>query len=176
MKLSNCVALGFEKLIEEGDTREIGKFLAFTTEKIIAPQWLSESCGIDTIDAPDEENQQARFDRLALVPNKLRIQVKYRGGKCLHMEQTRRTTGRNASGGSKNGQVRYSTDSFDVILFVIPNGEYTDTSKWDYLAIPASELEDETMPGYCVGRVPAALQKKYQGKAEQVMRALAKAS
>ena len=171
MKLSNCVALGFEMLIEEGDTREIGKFLAFTTEKVIAPQWLEETCGIKTVDSPDEENQQARYDRLAVGSN-LRIQVKYRGGKSLHMEQTRRTTGRNAGGGAKNGQVRYSTDSFDVILFVIPNGQYTDTSNWEYLAIPASELEDETMPGYCVGRVSAALQKKYRGKAKEVFKTL----
>ena len=171
MKLSNCVALGFEMLIEEGDTREIGKFLAFTTEKVIAPQWLEETCGIKTVDSPDEENQQARYDRLAVGSN-LRIQVKYRGGKSLHMEQTRRTTGRNAVGGAKNGQVRYSTDSFDVILFVIPNGQYADTSNWEYLAIPAWELEDETMPGFCVGRVSAALQKKYRGKAKEVFKTL----
>ena len=38
-KLSEIVALGFEELITEGDTREIGKFLAFPTERIIAPHW-----------------------------------------------------------------------------------------------------------------------------------------
>ena len=47
-KLSEIVALGFEELITEGDTREIGKFLAFPTERIIAPQWLREECGVYT--------------------------------------------------------------------------------------------------------------------------------
>jgi len=167
-RLSESVARGFEELIREGDTREIGKFLAFTTEKIIAPEWMENECGIKTISAPDEENQQARYDRLA-VDSKLRIQVKFRGGKTLHMEQTRRTTGRNANGGAKNGQVRYSMDSFDVILFVIPNNEYEDPSNWDYLVIPVFELEDPQMPGYCVGRVSAALIKKYKGQGKEVL-------
>ena len=51
-QLSEIVALGFEELIKEGDTREIGKFLAFPTERIIAPQWLR--CLLYTSDAADE--------------------------------------------------------------------------------------------------------------------------
>jgi hypothetical protein len=102
--LSEIVALGFQELISEGDTREIGKFLAFPTERIIAPQWLREECGIVTTPSPDDaDGQQEKYDRLST--NKLRIQVKYRGGNSLHMEQTRRTTGKNATQGAKNGQV-----------------------------------------------------------------------
>ena len=83
-KLSEIVALGFEELITEGDTREIGKFLAFPTERIIAPQWLREECGVYTKQSPDDdEGQQEKYDRLST--NGLRIQVKFRGGKTLHL-------------------------------------------------------------------------------------------
>ena len=166
-KLSEIVALGFEELITEGDTREIGKFLAFPTERIIAPQWLREECGIHTIPSPDDtEGQQEKYDRLST--NKLRIQVKYRGGNTLHMEQTRRTTGKNATAGAKNGQVRYAIGSFDVILFIIPTN-HDNIDDWEYLAIPNSELEDDKMPGYCVGQVPSRLRKKYAGRAKEIM-------
>jgi hypothetical protein len=169
MKLSQAVAIGFEKLIEENDSREIGKFLAYTTEKVIAPEWLKEMCGLDVVPAPDdEEGQQSKYD-LLVKDSGLRIQVKFRGGKTLHMEQTRRTTGKNSTGGSKNGQVRYSVDSFDVVLFVIPNNQYENYKEWDYVAIPAEELEDKNMIGYCVGSVSSKLKKKYIGKAIQVI-------
>lgn len=166
--LSEIVALGFEELIEEGDTREIGKFLAFPTERIIAPQWLRNTCNVETVKSPDDsEGQQEKYDRLS-VNGKLRIQVKYRGGKDLHMEQTRRTNGKNAKNGAKNGQVRYAVNSFDVALFIIPKG-HENISEWEYLAIPSYELEDSKMPGFCVARVPAALRKKYRGKAKEVI-------
>ena len=166
-KLSEIVALGFEELITEGDTREIGKFLAFPTERIIAPQWLREECGIETEQSPDDnEGQQEKYDRLS--SNGLRIQVKFRGGNTLHMEQTRRTTGKNASAGAKNGQVRYAIGSFDVILFIIPKS-HDNIDDWEYLAIPNSELEDSRMTGYCVGQVPSRLRKKYSGRAKEIM-------
>lgn len=169
-KLSEIVALGFEELIDEGDTREIGKFLAFPTERIIAPQWLRDVCGIETVKSPDDsDGQQEKYDRLS--SKGLRIQVKYRGGNILHMEQTRRTSGKNASAGAKNGQVRYAINSFDVALIIIPNG-YEDISNWQYLAIPSSELEDKNMPGYCVARVYAKIRRKYTGRAKEILIAL----
>lgn len=172
--LSEIVALGFEELIAEGDTREIGKFLAFPTERIIAPQWLREECGIENDKSPDDlDGQQEKYDRLS--SKGLRIQVKYRGGRSgnpLHMEQTRRTTGKNANNGAKNGQVRYAVNSFDVILFIIPKG-HEDIFNWEFLAIPSYELEDKiNMPGYCVGSVPASVRKKYTGRAKEVLIAL----
>lgn len=169
-KLSEIVALGFEELITEGDTREIGKFLAFPTERIIAPQWLRDECGIENDKSPDDlDGQQEKYDRLS--SKGLRIQVKFRGGKDLHMEQTRRTSGKNATNGAKNGQVRYSINSFDVVLIIIPNG-YDNISEWEYLAIPSNELEDKKMPGYCVACVPAKIRRKYSGRAKETLIAL----
>ena len=153
-------------MVELNDTRELGKMLAFTTEHVIAPQWL-RTIGIDNSPAPDDEDgQQPKFD--ILTSKGLRVQVKFRGGKSLHMEQTRRTTGKNAGAGAKNGQVRYSLDSFDVVLFVIPNG-YESIDNWQFIAIPASELEDDKMPGYCVGRVPVSVKNRFIGKAQSVL-------
>ena len=169
--LQNCVVKGLDLLLQSNDTREIGKFLAFTTEKVIAPEWLEKECGITSSDAPDDKDgQQSKYDRLLNSTFNNRCQVKFRA-KDLHMEQTRRTTGKNAEGGAKNGQVRYSIDDFDVILFVIPT-DYNDPNSWEYLAIPSYELEDPKMPGYCVGRVPMGIKKKYQNKAKQIIQTL----
>jgi len=171
-KLEKLVVLGFRDLIAGGDTREIGKFLAYTTERIIAPEWLKQKCGIETIPAPnDNKGQQEKYDLLSI--NGLRIQVKYRGGKALHMEQTRRTTGKNENAGAYNGQVRYSTDSFDVVLFVTPTN-YSDPDQWDYIAIPISNLEDAKMKGFCVGGVSVGTKKMFMGKAEETMISLEK--
>lgn len=167
-RLSDIVAKGFELLIKEGDTREIGKFLAYPAENVIAPNWLKKVCGIDTVKAPDDsEGQQEKYDRLTM--NGKKLQVKYRGGKELHMEQTRRTTGKNEHNGAKNGQVRYTINDFDVVLIIIPDNNFTSIDYWEYLAIPISELEDPKMPGYCVGRVPAHIKKKYTGVAKEVL-------
>jgi hypothetical protein len=166
-ELEKMVILGFRELITEKDTREIGKFLAYTTERIIAPKWLKETCGIETIPAPnDNEGQQEKYDLLSM--NGLRIQVKYRGGKSLHMEQTRRTSGKNENAGAYNGQVRYSTDSFDVVLFVTPTN-YSDPEQWDYIAIPISNLEDAKMKGFCVGHVMVGVKKEFTGIAKETM-------
>lgn len=168
--LAEIVSAAFEELVKEGDPREIGKFLAYPTERIIAPAWLEEVCGLRTTVPEDEEGQQPTYDRLG-VEKKLRVQVKFRGGKNLHMEQTRRTTGKNASNGAKNGQVRYSIDSFDFILFIIPKS-FVDVTDWEYLAIPSFELEDPQMPGYCTASVRAAVRNKYQGLAKETIQAM----
>ena len=166
-ELEKMVILGFRELIAGGDTREIGKFLAYPTERIIVPKWLKETCGIETVPAPnDNKGQQEKYDLLST--NGLKIQVKYRGGKTLHMEQTRRTTGKNENAGAHNGQVRYSTDSFDVVLFVLPT-IYSDPDQWNYLAIPISYLENAKKPGFCGGEVPAGVKKKFTGKAKEIM-------
>jgi|TARA_B100000287_G_C20627418_1_gene778415 hypothetical protein len=171
-KLEKLVVLGFRDLIAGGDTREIGKFLAYTTERIIAPEWLKQKCGIVTIPAPnDNKGQQEKYDLLSI--NGLRIQVKYRGGKTLHMEQTRRTTGINKDAGEHNGQVRYSTDSFDVVLFVTPTN-YNNPDDWEYIAIPISYIEDVNKPGFCVGGVSVGTKKMFMGKAEETMISLEK--
>ena len=166
-ELEKMVILGFRDIIAGGDTREIGKFLAYPTERKIAPKWLKETCEIETVPAPnDNKGQQEKYDLLST--NGLRIQVKYRGGKTLHLEQTRRTTGKNKNAGAHNGQVRYSTDSFDVVLIVIPT-IYSYPDQWNYLAIPISDLENVNKPGFCVGEVPAGVKNKFTGKAKETM-------
>jgi hypothetical protein len=170
LDLPEIMKRGFSMLIEEGDTREIGKQIAYPAEKIIAKEWLEFVCNIKTVDAPDDnQGQQEKYDRLS--SNKVRIQIKYRGGNALHMEQTRRTTGKNAENGASNGQVRYSIKDFDVIVFIIPDGskKFETIENWKFLAVPIFELEDPKMPGYCVRGVPAPIKKEYTGKARDVV-------
>lgn len=180
MDLAKCVELGFRELIAEGDTREIGKFLAYTSERIIVPEWLSSVCGINTKPSSDDnEGQQEKYDRI--TDNGLRIQVKFRGGKNkatkrpkLHMEQTRRSTGKNANAGAVNGQVRYAINSFDVALFAIPGDDIANLNCWEFMAIPINELEDTKKQGYCRACVPANVQDKYKGRAIEVMKKMDK--
>jgi len=176
MDLAKCVMLGFRELLAEGDTREIGKFLAYTSERIIVPEWLYSICGINTKPSSDDnEGQQEKYDRI--TDNGLRIQVKFRGGKNkatkrpkLHMEQTRRSTGKNANAGAANGQVRYAINSFDVALFAIPGDDIANLNCWEFMAIPIYELEDTKKPGYCRAGVPVTVQDKYKGRAIEVMK------
>ena len=146
-------------LCEESDTREFGKFIAPIVERSIVPEWLEEN-GFSNSPAPvDSEGQQEKYD--ILTDSGVRVQVKFRGAKSksgrpvLHMENTRRSTGKNAGAGSSNGQVRSGVNDSDVYLFVIPTGELWEVEKFEYLVIPTGELEDDKMEGYCRSSVSA---------------------
>ena len=152
-------------LCEESDTREFGKFIAPIVERSIVPEWLEEN-GFSNSPAPvDSEGQQEKYD--ILTANGIRIQVKFRGAKSpsgrpvLHMENTRRSTGKNAGKGAANGQVRSGITDSDVYLFVIPTGELWEVEKFQYLVIPTTELEDEKLPGYCRSSVSAKVMDKW---------------
>ena len=152
-------------LCEESDTREFGKFIAPIVERSIVPEWLEEN-GFANAPAPvDAEGQQEKYD--ILTESGIRVQVKFRGAKsksgrpCLHMENTRRSTGKNADAGAANGQVRSGVTDSDVYLFVIPTGELWEVDKFTYLVIPTSELEDAKMPGYCRSSVTAKVMDKW---------------
>lgn len=152
-------------LCEESDTREFGKFIAPIVERSIVPEWLEEN-GFTNSPAPvDAEGQQEKYD--ILTDSGIRVQVKFRGAKTksgrpmLHMENTRRSTGKNAGAGAANGQVRSGVNDSDVYLFVIPTGELWEVEKFQYLAIPTVELEDEKMPGYCRSSVSAKIMDLY---------------
>jgi hypothetical protein len=77
------------------------------------------------------------------------------------MENTRRSTGKNAGKGSAGGQVRSGIHDSDVYLFVIPSGELWEVEKFVYLVIPTVELEDPTMKGYCKSSVLAKVMDKW---------------
>lgn len=153
-------------MCEESDTREFGKFISPVAEKSWVPEWLN-SKGFKNNPAPlDEDGQCPKYDILEVSGK--RIQVKFRGSKGksglpnLHMENTRRSSGKNLVGGAKNGQVRSAVTDSDAYLFVIPNGELWESEKWEVLIIPTAVLEDPKMPGYLTGRVPADIIKKYR--------------
>jgi len=152
-------------LCEERDTREFGKFIAPIVERSIVPEWLAEN-GFTNEPAPtDEEGQQEKYD--ILTDGGIRVQVKFRGAKTksgrpmLHMENTRRSSGKNEGKGAANGQVRSGIHDSDVYLFVIPTGELWEVEKYQYLVIPTTELEDDKMPGYCRSSVTAKVMDKW---------------
>jgi len=152
-------------LCEESDTREFGKFIAPIVERSIVPEWLEEN-GFSNAPAPvDSEGQQEKYD--ILTDSGVRVQVKFRGAKSksgrpvLHMENTRRSTGKNAGKGSAGGQVRSGIHDSDVYLFVIPMGELWEVEKFEYLVIPTVELEDPKMEGYCRSSVSAKVMDKW---------------
>ena len=152
-------------LCEESDTREFGKFIAPIVERSIVPEWLEER-GFTNSPAPvDSEGQVEKYD--ILTESGVRVQVKFRGAKTssgrpiLHMENTRRSTGKNAGKGAANGQVRSGVNDSDVYLFVIPTGELWEVDKFTYLVIPTRELEDKNMKGYCRSSVTAKVMDKW---------------
>lgn len=152
-------------LCEENDTREFGKFMAPIVERSIVPLWLTNN-GFASQPAPrDSEGQQEKYD--IVVDGRIRVQVKFRAGKCksgrykLHLENTRRSTGKNADNGAKNGQVRSGIHDSDVHLFVVPTGEIWEQEKFRFLVIPTVELEDNSMKGYCCSRVNAKVMDKW---------------
>jgi hypothetical protein len=152
-------------LCEESDTREFGKFIAPIVERSIVPEWLEEN-GFTNSPAPvDGDGQQEKYD--ILTTSGIRVQVKFRGGKSasgrpsLHMENTRRSTGKNAGKGAAGGQVRSGIYDSDVYLFVIPTGELWEVDKFKYLVIPTTELEDDKMKGYCRSSVSAKVMDKW---------------
>lgn len=164
-------------LFREQDTRELGKWLAPIVERSVAPEWLSNN-GFENEPAPlDSEGQQEKYD-IITTPGGIRIQVKYRGGKSkaakgvwvkdprfsgkpkLHLENTRRASGKNAEN-AKNGQVPSKITDFDYYLFAIPTGRLEDFEKYVYLVIPPSEIEDDKNPGFVANEVSAVTIEKW---------------
>ena len=68
--------------------------------------------------------------------------------------------------------MQYSLGECDVFCFTRPNGNYEDTRGWQILAIPAAELEDPKNPGFIRRSVGVGLQRKYEGRAREVLESL----
>ena len=106
--------------------------------------------------------------KVDVIDGKLKIQSKLRAT-SIHLEQTRRTSGKNTVK-SSTGHVRYSVGEADVYMFSRPDVEdYINISKWEYIAIPEKELIDPSNPQYLLPRVNKSIWKKYIGKANEVL-------
>ena len=158
------------ELVEESNTREIGKIRQHANEYMVQ-DWLNTVWEYPVCRHEEMTEEQfgvldhncSGWDMLEPISG-MRIQAKYRAGKNKsgrwHMEQTRRTTGTNTKK-THNGQVRYGAEEFDVMLFTTPQKISEVFSPGDLIAIPSDELRDPMMPGFLVGRAPPALVEKW---------------
>lgn len=174
--IQELILESFQEKVEQGNTRDIGKFLQFVAEGY-ARRWLKEECGINSEGAENDENgNETTWD--ILTEEKVRNQVKYRGGKQgksgrpkLFLETTRRNSKKNAGAKSASGHVAYGADEFDAALFVVPgkNFDFQSTEGLEVIVIPVSELLNADHPEILLKNVPAAIMDKYRGKAKETI-------
>lgn len=173
--ITDLILEAYHEKVEEKNTRDIGKMLQFVAEGY-ARRWLKEECEIESTSSEnDDMGNETTWD--ILTANKTRAQVKYRGGKVksgrpnLFLETTRRNSIKNAGAKSSSGHVAYSSDEFDIALFVIPSKDFDffTTFGLEVIAIPSKELINPKHPDILVKNVPAKIMDRYLGKAKEVI-------
>lgn len=159
----------YDKMVETADTRELGKLFAIPSE-YWQKDWINSHTSLSVSRREDVEKDcdknQAGYDLLST--RGLRIQCKFRA-KVLHLENTRRNSKKNQGAASTSGHVAYSVGECDVFCFARPNDDYKTTEKWKILAIPAAELEDPGNPGFIRRSVPKKIERKFIGRAKEVL-------
>ena len=153
-------------LVEKKNTRDIGKARQFSSEHLVQ-SWINNSKIIPfTVKRQDElaeiedfehDHNESGWDLLQLGSS-FRLQVKYRGGNTIHLEQTRRTSTKNQGAASTSGHVVYSDDEFDVAIIIRPPEiSYEFNPKTDILIFPIEELKDPKNSGFLYKNVPKAI-------------------
>ena len=141
-------------LIDEKNTREIGKSRQHASERLVQ-NYLNENWRrvfrqeeLKGMEGIDHDHNESGFDLLEPVSG-LKIQVKYRGGQNIHLEQTRRSSTKNKGKASESGHVVYSSGEFDVLLAIRPTEfRYHFDPDEDLVIIPEHELHDSEKPGF----------------------------
>lgn len=157
-----------EDLVKNTELGNLGKLFADPNEHI-QKDWINANTKLNVVKRDDfnDDPDLSGYD-LITTDNILKIQSKLRATD-LHLEQTRRTTGKNKKN-SVSGQVRYSVGEADVYVFSRPDIEnYLDINKWEYIAIPESSLIDPKNPSYLRARVPKSIWKNYVGKVREIL-------
>ena len=147
-------------LVNTGNTRDLGKSRQHATEFLVQA-WIRDSLILpfevmrqDELDLADKADHNESGWDLLLVIDGFRIQVKYRGGASIHLEQTRRSSDKNKGNASKTGHVVYSAGEFDVLVVIRPpeiRNEFQPED--DILVIPEAELRDTQNPGYLIRNI-----------------------
>ena len=166
-----------KSLVNTKDTREIGKSRQHSAELLIVDWLNSLSLGLDVKTQkelhdienisevlPEFDHNESGFDAYC-INTKKRFQIKYRGGKDIHMEQTRRSSEKNKGAASSTGHVVYSEGEFDVLVVVRPE-EISNSfnSSRDILVVSEDELRDPSNPGFLVRRVGKKLEDGIRAK------------
>jgi len=159
----------YQTLLEENNTRELGKFLANANEHM-QRDWINTHTSLTVNLRDDNDPNGTGYD---LISSKgLRIQSKFRGGKSLFIEQTRRISKKNLGAAATTGHVVPSLGECDVYIFTLPHGDYADPSKAEILVIPESELEDPRNSGFLRARVLKPVRTEFRGRAKEILEKL----
>jgi len=161
--------IGLKNLLRDKNYRDLGKLFAESNE-YIQEDWINENCSFQVEKRNDFNNDaDASGYDLISVDNKLKIQSKLRA-KNIHLEQTRRNSGKNIIAENNTGHVRYKVDELDIVLVSRPNlDDYANIDKWELIALPTKHIEDPKTPGYCYANVPKKVWSKYIGCAKEVL-------
>lgn len=160
-----------EGLVAKKNNRDLGKFFAESNEYFHI-DWVNENCSFKVIKRDEDENDtdvdESGYDIIS-YDKKLKIQSKIRAT-TVHLEQTKRKSGKNLRKENNTGHVRYNLNDFDVLLLSRPDvNNYVNMDNWNIIAIPIKNLEDPKTPGYCYANVPKKVWSKYLGKTVQTL-------
>lgn len=161
----------YENMVQEEDTRELGKLLAAANE-YMQRDWINQNTSLKVLrqtTGNDNDKNGSGYDLIS--SNGLRIQSKFRS-KAMHLETTRRKSQKNAGSASTSGHVAYSIDEADVYVFTRPDGDYNNPSNANIIAIPASALEDPKNRGFLIRSVPKKIWVSFVGKAKGVLESM----
>lgn len=161
--------IGLKGLLRDKNYRDLGKLFAEANE-YFQQDWINQYCNFEVEKRNDfDNNADASGYDLISINGKLKIQAKLRA-KTIHLEQTRRKSGKNTIAENNTGHVRYKVDELDVVLVSRPNlDEYDNMDKWELIALPTKDIEDPKTPGYCYANVPKSIWSKYIGRSKEIL-------
>ena len=160
--------IGLAGLLRDKNLIDLGKLYAEPNE-YFQTDWINENCSFQVEKRNDFDNDADASGYDIKADNGMLIQAKIRS-KTIHLEQTRRKSGKNTITENNTGHVRYKIDELDVVLVSRPNlDEYNNMSKWELIALPTKDIEDPRTPGYCYANVPKTVWSKYVGRASEVL-------
>jgi hypothetical protein len=171
---SDAIIRAHADLLKEQNSKEIGKIRQHANE-YLQQDWISENTKLKPLRHSEIKADSSLMRELACDHNeggwdlidkksRLRIQSKYRGGKTVHMEQTRRNSKKNEGKASASGHVVYSEGEFDVAMITRPSSYSDDCMGRDFIVIPEQELRDPKNPGYLYRNVPKRIWSLWQEK------------
>ena len=166
-KIQKYFSIALNSLVEEKNWRDLGKIMAEPNE-YIQRDWINDNTSLEVIKRDDfNGDPDASGYDLITIDGILKIQSKSRVDK-LHLEQTRRKSGKNTIKENNTGHVRYGVDEADVFIFSRPNIDcYLNIKEWKYIVIPSWAIEDPNVPGYLYTTVPKKVWKKFQDNSEK---------
>jgi len=171
---SDYILRAHADLLEEQNNKEIGKIRQHANE-YLQQEWIAANTDLNPLRHSEIKDDTSLMEDLACDHNEsgwdlidkesgLKIQSKYRGGKTVHMEQTRRNSKKNEGNASTSGHVVYSEGEFDVAVITRPESYSNHCTGKDFIVIPEQELRDPKNPGYLYKNVPKKVWSFWQKK------------